>query len=200
MDISGDPDESEAALVARARRGDEAAWEGLIRAHQEGVFRLAYLLLGEAAEAEDVAQETFLRAYRALDRFDLSRPLRPWLLSIAANLARNQRRSAGRYLAALQRLFHAELPHNLTVEEKSASRWEARSLWQAIQRLKVVDQQVVYLRYFLELSIEETAEAMGVAEGTVKSRLSRALTRLRSIIDKEFPGLREPVSWEGTDR
>ena len=75
-----------------------------MREHQQAVFRLAYLLLGDADEAEDVAQETFIRAYRALERFDASRPLRPWLLRIASNLASNQRRSIGRYFGALQRL------------------------------------------------------------------------------------------------
>lgn len=190
---------SEADLIARARQGDDEAWEDLMRLHQEGVFRLAYLLLGDADEADDVAQEAFLRAYRALDRFDLERPLRPWLLSIAANLARNQRRSVGRYVAALQRFFHAEPPEGASIEERSAQRLEAVSLWQAVQRLNPSDQQIVYLRYFLEMSVEETAESIGVAEGTVKSRLHRALERLRTVIEREFPGLRESSIWEGSD-
>ncbi len=67
---------SEAKLIGRARQGDEAAWEILVRQHQEAAFRLAYLLLGDADEAEDVAQETFIRAFRSLDRFDPDRPLR----------------------------------------------------------------------------------------------------------------------------
>jgi RNA polymerase sigma-70 factor (ECF subfamily) len=170
-----------------------------MRLHQEGVFRLAYLLLGDADEAEDVAQETFLRACRALDRFDLDRPLRPWLLSITANLVRNQRRSMGRYLAALQRFFHTEPPEGVSIEEKSAQRLEAVTLWQAVQRLNPADQQVIYLRFFLEMSVEETAESIGVAEGTVKSRLHRALERLRTVIEHDFPSLRESSIWEGSD-
>ncbi|MEW5987644.1 MAG: sigma factor, partial [Chloroflexota bacterium] len=90
----------EAQWVARARQGDNAAWLGLVTQYQEAVFRLAYLILRDADEAEDVAQETFVRAFRSLGRFDSSRPLRPWLLTIAANLARNRRRAIGRYLAA----------------------------------------------------------------------------------------------------
>jgi RNA polymerase sigma-70 factor, ECF subfamily len=68
---------SEASLILQARQGDGTVWEKLVAQHQEAVFRLAYLLLGDADEAEDVAQETFIRAYRALDRFDVQRPLRP---------------------------------------------------------------------------------------------------------------------------
>ena len=79
---------SEADLIARARAGESAAWEALAREHQQAVFRLAYLILGDPADADDVAQEAFIRAYHALDRFDTSRAARPWLLSIAANLAR----------------------------------------------------------------------------------------------------------------
>ena len=93
------------ALPVRAMKSPGRA---LVRAHQTPVFRLAYLLLGSADEAEDVTQETFIRAYRSLGRFDTSRPLRPWLFKIAANLAHNQRRSMGRYLAALGRLFQVE--------------------------------------------------------------------------------------------
>ncbi|MBV9786854.1 MAG: hypothetical protein JOZ51_01680, partial [Chloroflexi bacterium] len=67
-------------LIVRAQQGDGTAWEHLVRQHQDAVFRLAYLLLGDADDADDVAQETFIRAFGALDRFDPSRPLRPWLL------------------------------------------------------------------------------------------------------------------------
>jgi RNA polymerase sigma-70 factor (ECF subfamily) len=114
------------------------------------------------------------------------------LLSIAANLARNRRRSMGRYLAALKRLLRTEPEATgRSVEEKQARRWEAQTLWQAIQHLNPNDQQVVYLRYFLEMSTEEAAEVIGVPPGTVKSRLHRALTRLRGIIQRDFPGLQE---------
>ena len=176
----------ESALIRHAANGDASAWEPLVLAHQEAVFRLAYLLLGDPDDAEDTAQETFLRAWNHLKRFDQTRPLRPWLLSIAANLARNRRRSAGRYLAALTRAFRNE-PSPATVEEKSAQYMEANDLWKAVQSLNPPDQQIVYLRYFLDLSVSQTAEVLQVAEGTVKSRLSRALEKLRVIIKQEFP-------------
>ncbi|MEK7326653.1 MAG: sigma-70 family RNA polymerase sigma factor, partial [Chloroflexota bacterium] len=167
-----DPD-----LIARARRRDEAAWETLAREHQEAVFRLAYLILGDPADADDVAQEAFIRAYGALDRFDTSRAVRPWLLSIAANLARNRLRSLGRYFAALQRFARggAEM-----VTHDEAANGESGLLWQAVRRLSQADQEIIYLRYFLEMSEAETAEALQVAAGTVKSRTHRALGRLRT--------------------
>jgi RNA polymerase sigma-70 factor (ECF subfamily) len=161
-------------------------------AHQEAVFRLSYLLLGDPDEAEDIAQETFLRAWNHLKRFDVTRPLRPWLLSIASNLASNRRRSAGRYLSALTRAFRNEPTSSASIEEKSTRHMEASHLWKAVQTLSVPDQQIVYLRYFLDLSVAETAEVLRIAEGTVKSRLSRALDRLRGIIQHDFPVLTEP--------
>lgn len=141
---------SEAELLARARQGDGSAWEGLVRNYQEAVFRLAYLLLGDADEAEDVAQEAFIRAFRTLDRFDTSRPLRPWLLRITANLAHNRRRPTRRYLAALRRLREARSPDSsaarpASLEAHVARREEAQALWQAIRRLDATDQEVIYL-------------------------------------------------------
>jgi RNA polymerase sigma-70 factor (ECF subfamily) len=182
---------TEAEWIVRAREKDEAAWEALTRQHQEAVFRLAYLLVGDADDAEDVAQEAFIRAYRALERFDTTRPLRPWLLSITTNLARNRLRSVGRYFNALNRLLRAEPEKVLNVPEASAQHLEAQALWQAVRRLGEADQHVIYLRYFLEMSEAETAAALNIAPGTVKSRLHRALGRLRMVVERDFPYLRK---------
>jgi RNA polymerase sigma-70 factor (ECF subfamily) len=188
----------EAAWVARAAAGDDAAWEDLVRAHQEAVFRLAYLLLGDADEAADLAQEVFLRTVRALTqpggaRFDPARPLRPWLLQITRNLAANRRRSLRRAWAVLRRAFQPpaaqllpDLPHDRTHDPAQAVA-TADALWRAVRRLPPADQEVIYLRLFLELSVEEAAAALGVAPGTVKSRLNRALERLRAAAADEFP-------------
>jgi len=180
----------ETTLILHAANGDAAAWEPLVLAHQQAVFRLSYLLLGDPDDAEDVAQETFLRAWKYLKRFDATRPLRPWLLSIASHLASNRRRSAGRYFAALTRAFRDE-PTSVTMEENSSQHTKANDLWKAVQTLSLADQQIVYLRYFLDLSVAETAEVLQIAEGTVKSRLSRALEKLRNIIQQDFPVLVE---------
>lgn len=178
---------SDEELVTRACAGDVAAWERLMRAYQEPVFRLAYLLLRDADDAEDVAQETFIRAHSALASFDTARPLRPWLLRIATNLARNRRRSFRRSLAAFQRAF-ALAPHTTTLDESAG--WERQTLWSAVGQLGANDQEVLYLRYFLDLSEADAARTLAVPQGTVKSRTSRALARLRELIDREFPALR----------
>lgn len=178
---------AESEWINRARAGQEAAWEALVHQHQEPVFRLAYLWLGDPAEAQDVAQEAFIRAYQALDRFDLNRPLRPWLLQITSNLARNRRRSVARYLAALQRKLRAEPEPIFNVEQTSAQQQTAQTLWQAVRRLATLDQEVIYLRFFLDLSEAEMADSLNVPAGTVKSRLHRALQRLRALITTEFP-------------
>jgi RNA polymerase sigma-70 factor (ECF subfamily) len=185
----------ETDLIARARQGDPAAWEILLAEHQQAVFRLAYLLVGDADDAQDVAQESFIRAYRSFGRFDADRPLRPWLLRIAANLARNRRRSLGRYVAAVQRAWLAEprVAERAPVESLTAQQMAAQELWKAVRRLGSVDQEVIYLRFFIELPEADIAAALRVAPGTVKSRLHRALHRLRAVVEAEFPGLREKI-------
>lgn len=180
----------EPTLIRHAMNGDATAWEPLMLAHQQAVFRLCYLLLGDPDDAEDVAQDTFLRAWKHLKGFDGTRPLRPWLLSIASNLASNRRRSAGRYFAALMRAFRDE-PTPVRIEEKSAQHLEASELWHAVQTLDTNDQRIIYLRYFLDLPVDETAQVLQIAEGTVKSRLSRAMEKLRKIIQRDFPAISE---------
>lgn len=177
---------TETELIRSARRGDTAAWEALTRMHQEPVFRFAYLMLGDADDAQDATQETFIRAFYALRRFDESRPLRPWLMSITANQARNRRRGLGRYFAALTRFSHEK-----ESSEPPPAGDDSRLLWQAVRRLKPVFQRAIYLRYFLELPEAEMAAALDVAPGTVKSRLHRALAALRDVIDRDFPELKD---------
>src|SRR2546427_11863793 len=96
----------EAELVERARRGDLRAWETIVRTHQGIAFRTAYLLAGSAADAEEAAQDAFVKAYRALGRFRRGAPFRPWLLEIVGNEARNRRRSAGRREGLVLRAAH----------------------------------------------------------------------------------------------
>lgn len=181
---------TERELVQLARRGDSAAWGRLVSQHQEPAFRLAYLLLGDPDDAQDVAQEAFIRAWQALDRFDTQRPLRPWLLRIVSNLAHNRQRSIGRYLAALAR-FSQENPDAFHAGDNSFSSDDSAALWQALQKVKSQYRAVIYLRYFLDLSEAEMAEVLDVAQGTIKSRLHRALNQLREIIERDYDYLKE---------
>jgi RNA polymerase sigma-70 factor (ECF subfamily) len=180
-------DITELDWTAGTRDGDAIAWRSLVERYEDAVFRLAYLMLGNRQDAEDVAQDTFIRAYRNRSRFDTARPLRPWLLQICANLARNRRRSLGRYVRALRRQFAVQDPDDVVVAPGEAE--AATRLWHAVRRLRSGDREVLYLRYFLDLTLAETACAAGIAEGTVKSRTARALERLRLLIADEFPEL-----------
>jgi RNA polymerase sigma-70 factor (ECF subfamily) len=182
---------TEAQQIRLARQGNQAAWEALMRVHQEPVFRLAYLLLGDPDEAEDIAQETFLRAYKALGRFDTERPLRPWLLRIASNLAHNRHRSMGRYLGALTRFARQDPDRIKPTTMKPED--ESQTLWQAVRQMKEQFQEVVYLRYFLDMSENEMVDMLDLPAGTVKSRLHRALSKLRGIIERDYPELKETV-------
>jgi len=170
--------------IERARRGDASAFEELVRQYQEIAFRTAYLVVGDADEARDAAQEGFLRAHAALGRFRPGAEFRPWLLRIVANAARNRRRSASRRADLAQRAFRdaasgdaAPSPEVLLL---AAERRD--ELLAAINRLQVEDRLVITLRWFLELNEEEMAGVLDCPRGTVKSRLSRATARLRSAL------------------
>lgn len=178
-------------LIQRAQQGDEAAFQLLIDQHREAVFRLAYLLTGDADDAEDIAQETFIRAHRSLSHFDQERPFRPWLLSITTNLTKNRWRTVQRYLAAIQRFALQLSQETPSVEAQNLAEAEAFALWKAVQQLRTPEQEIIYLRYFLELSVEETAAALHIQPGTVKSRLHRALKQLRFVVEQDFPLLVE---------
>lgn len=187
---------NEAELIAQARAGSETAWGQIVQQHQQPLFRLAYLILGDMQDAEDVAQESFVRAHRYLDRFDASQPLRPWLLQIARRLAYNRQRSLRRYWRAVGRLLddptgHSQSHTAATGDPAAPQHDQAARLWQIVQRLRRTEQEVIYLRYFLELSTTECAIAMNIAPGTVKSRLHRALRALECEL-----AAHEPSLWE----
>jgi RNA polymerase sigma-70 factor (ECF subfamily) len=177
--------EREADLIERARTGDVSAFESLVRAHQEVCFRTAWIASGGADDAEDAAQEALMKAFAALPRFRADAPFRPWLLTIVANEARNRRRSAGRRQALALRMPAPASGgyENEPSPEAAVLATERRTtLLEALQRLPDADREVVAYRYLLDLSEAETAAALGVPVGTVKSRLSRALTRLRALM------------------
>jgi RNA polymerase sigma factor (sigma-70 family) len=185
--VVGRPPDSEAALVERARDGDAVAYGSLVRAHQDIAFRVACLAGGSASEAEEAAQEGFVKAWRALPRFRAGAPFRPWLLAIVANEARNRRRAAGRRAGlALRAAELAERdPGAPSPETQLLTTMRRDALLAALGELDERDRSVLTCRYLLELSEEETAAALGCRRGTVKSRTSRALARLRERVGAE---------------
>lgn len=178
------------ALAENARRGDVGAFEELVRRHQEIAFRTAYLVLRDAAAAEDAAQEAMVKAYRAIGRFHEGGSFRPWLLKIVSNQALTLARSRKRQLATLERAS-AEPDSLIDMDETVIDRERARLIWSALQSLNERERTAVYLRYFLNLPERELAEYLGCAPGTVKSRLHRALEHLRKIIATDWPQLAE---------
>jgi RNA polymerase sigma factor (sigma-70 family) len=181
--VEGRPPE-EADLVERARRGDAVAYEELVHRYQGIAIRIGYLIAGDAAEAEDAAQEGFVKAYRAIGRFRAGEPFRPWLLRIVANEARNRRRSSGRRAALALRAAAQDPSGEAAPSPEGAllAQEERTALLAAVNDLREDDRLVIACRYFLELSEQETAAALGIRHGTVKSRTSRALARLRTQI------------------
>jgi RNA polymerase sigma factor (sigma-70 family) len=177
-----DADESDDALVRRARSGDRDAFGELVRRHQAAALRVAAMVVGSTEEARDIVQEGFVKAYRGLDRFRGDAPVRPWLLRIVANEAKNWRR--GHTRRAHREIRHAGLvaaPPPAPDELATAS-VDARQVLAALSSLRHDDREVLALRFVVGLTETETAEAIGAAVGTVKSRTSRALARLRDVI------------------
>jgi RNA polymerase sigma-70 factor (ECF subfamily) len=172
-------------LIAAAKAGDQHAYGQLLERHQAVAFRAACLITGSAVEAEDATQDACVKAWLALGRFRPDAPFRPWLVRIAINEARNRRRGAGRRATLVLRLgSSADGDESAPSAEAESLAGEGRArLASAVGRLREDDQLVIAARYFLGLSEAETAMALGLRRGTVKSRLSRALDRLQTELE-----------------
>jgi RNA polymerase sigma-70 factor (ECF subfamily) len=173
----------DAEAVTRARGGDLDAYAVLVARYTLRAHRAAFLL-GAGEEADDVVQEAFVKAFRHLSRFRVGEPFGPWLLRIVANETRNLTRSRRRRAALALRLPSGESDGAATggpVDEVLASERRAR-LVAAVNGLPDRERQVLVCRYFLELSEAETAHVLRWPLGSVKSRTSRALSRLRGVL------------------
>jgi len=206
--VEGRPLE-ESELVERARDGDVRAYEELVLRYQGIAMRTAGVVLHGSPDAEDAVQEAFVKAYYALDRFRPGAPFRPWLLRIVANEASNRRRAAGRRVRLAFRLagepategagpIAASAQGRGAASEGAAGRpsggaapspeaavlaaHERTALLTAVNALRDDDRLILGYRFFAGLSEAETAAVLGCAVGTVKSRQSRALRRLRTLL------------------
>ena len=181
-----DRPQAETTAVLKAQRGDVEAYAAIVRAYQQTAFRAAYLVTRNAADAEEAVQDAFVKAWQALRRFDNTRPLRPWLLRIVVNEARNRRRSAGRHNAIAQRAIDEASGGAVPPPEASVgARDLSKTMLNAVDSLPEEHRLVVAARYFLDLSESETASVLQLRAGTVKSRLSRALARLREELEAQ---------------
>ncbi len=195
-------------LIRQTLAGDARSFENIVERHQQAVFRIVYRLLKDRLEAEDVAQEAFLRCYQQLHRYDPSRPFTPWLYRIATNLALSRLRRRNRYWLVPWDQFKG------TPDTKTAGRtgadvfgagpeeaWEMKETKQevlhALKSLKPIDQTVIILRYFEELSYEEIAFILRTTRNNIEVRICRARQRLRELM-KTFPlEGRYRGMWEG---
>lgn len=179
----GRPTESveviEQVAVEQVRAGDRDAYAVLVRLHAVAAHRTA-VLFGAGPDAEDVVQTAFLKAYHAFSRFQDGAEFRPWLLRIVINETKNTARANGRRQAATARLAAVDLP--LTDDDPATSALAGdrrRRLLAAVRALPDPQRRVVVCRFFLDLDEASTAVALDLPAGTVKSRLHRALKRLR---------------------
>jgi RNA polymerase sigma-70 factor (ECF subfamily) len=172
----------EAEAIDRAKAGDVDAYEWIVRQHFAPAVRVAAAVCGSAADAEDAAQEAFLKMFRTLDRFRPGSPLRPWLLRIVANEAKNQRRSATRRSELALRASRLVVTGAPSTEASVVATQTTDAVLVAIGALDHRDRAVIAYRYFAGLSELEMAAALGCRPGTVKSRLARALARLRPAL------------------
>jgi RNA polymerase sigma-70 factor (ECF subfamily) len=190
--VEGRPLE-DADLIELAKGGDADAFGRLVERYREVAFRTAYLIARNAADAEDAAQDAFVKAFYALGRFRSGEPFRPWVLRIVSNEARNRRRSAGRRARLAERVAERRGPGDAAPSPDAAAlAGESRAvLLASLDALPERDRLVIAYRYLLDLSEAETAAVLGVRPGTVKSRLSRALARLREALPAGFAPGRE---------
>lgn len=170
---SSTPEVDAQALARAARGGDLDAFEILVRRYQRRVYALAYQHLRDPDEAQDLAQEVFVRLYRNLDRFDPARPFDPWFWRVAANVAASYRRR--------RRTVHAELPEDAAAPATEDTLPLERALGEISEDLRLP----VLLHYYADLPLEEVATALGISLSAAKSRLHRARGVLRRLLAEE---------------
>ncbi|MFY1615548.1 RNA polymerase sigma factor [Micromonospora sp. WMMD736] len=173
-------------LVTRARAGDLEAYDLLVARHTASAYRTA-VLLGAGSDSEDVVQESFVKGYRKLSRYRGDSSFRSWLLAIVANETRNLHRSRTRRDGLVLRAAASPPPEIAEDDAMDAVLAGERraALVAALRQLPVRDREVIVCRFFLDLGEQETSVMLGWPRGTVKSRTSRALTKLRALLADE---------------
>jgi RNA polymerase sigma-70 factor (ECF subfamily) len=209
--LEGHPTDQE--LVRQTLAGDLQAFEVIVGRRQQAVYRILYRLLRNKPEAEDIAQETFLRCYRHLAKFDQDRPFAPWLYRIATNLALSSLRRLSKQQfvpwevcdnrASETQTVDSGQQHNLSSGEgpgrslDPAAAWERKEvrleIAKALKNLKPSDRLIVILRYFEELSYDEISYIMQTRRNSIEVRLFRARQKLRSMMTLQ-------PDWENTRR
>ena len=189
------PSHDEVALIRRCREGDQDAIRGLVGVYERAVYHLLWRATGNEEDARDLAQETFVRAIRALDRFDLDRPFRNWIFRIASNLAIDHLRRARLRTVSIDvdendesgRRAPLLVDEGARPDEVHEQTWLSEHLARLVERLPHEYRTVIHLRHKEQLAYEEIAKILDVPLGTVKARLHRAHHRLRALWKGETP-------------
>lgn len=169
-----DPQEEQDWLL-QAQKGDSQAFSYLVEAYQRPVYNLCYRMLGNAEDAEDASQETFLRAFRSIRQFDPNRPFPTWLLSIAAHFCIDQIRRRRTPVISTEDMSLPDLPDPAPDMDSRLSRKEEQQrIRSLLQILDATDRAVVVMYYWYDFSYIEIAQSLKLTEGAVKSRLHRA--------------------------
>lgn len=174
------PFDDDRVLATRAQQGDQAAFATLVRRHASIAHRAAFLITRSSADADDALQDGTVRAFYNLHRFDPVRPFRPWFVTIIANTARNRARSSSRREALALRVMTVDPPSDPA--DHAVASEEGDTLLRHLDALPDKLRSPVALRHVLGLSERETAAALGIRLGTVKSRVSRGLDLLRQAM------------------
>lgn len=174
-------------LLTRARTGDRQAFGELVRRHQRAALRVAAVITGSTEEAKDVVQDAMVNVHRGLGTYRGQGSVRSWVLRIVANHAKNEVRSSSRRLRRDDRHARLHVRVDQGAEDAVVRAAEQQELADALARMGRADREVLGCRFVAELSEAETAEVLAVPAGTVKSRTSRALARLRAALEEE-PG------------
>lgn len=173
-------------LVSACIAGNEDAIEMLIRQYEGSVFRLALSIVRDTAEANEITQDTFIAALRALPAYEEQKSFRAWLFTIAVNQSRSRlrkRKTLERLKTSLTTLFRVEFQKQILPEEMVIQNEKEAALWNSLQQMDEKHRIVVVLRYFHELSVTEISEILAIHEGTVHSRLHNAREKLKSALE-----------------
>jgi len=183
----------ETALLVAARNGDRAAFGALVRLYQRRAYAAAYSIVGNTEDALEIAQEAFVRAFRAMDRFDTKMPFYPWLYRIIRNMCFNhlkRRQRRGEHSLDGMMATGFDLPCGERTPEEIAQFADLkRAIHEGMQGLTPDQQEILRLRHFLEMSYNEIAECLDIPAGTVMSRLHGARKSLRRLMEARQEGL-----------
>ena len=176
-------------LISRFKSGDESAFNGIVLAYQDRIYGLCRRLLGNAHDAEDAAQDTFVKAFQNLNKFQPQASLYTWLYRIAVNTCLDYRRKP--FFESLFRRtgegeeFQYDQPTGEPSPERIAeSRQMEQALWKSLAKLSQKLRMVIVLKELEGLSYEEIADVLDISLGTVKSRISRAREELLELMGK----------------